>query len=264
MEKRRPLLGPAISLVLLCAVGIGIWTSHRSLTHFTVARGLVGSEKGGYFEDQRVTAAFAAHGLVLIARRSKAPKQDDFGFPSGEPAARELTDQLLKQGRTPERFTPFFSPIIIATWRPIAKVLVTNSIAHQAGSDYYILDLKALLKLVEERKRWSDLAGSESLGINKEILIYSSDVRTSNSAEMYLALASYVIADQRHPVDAQSEVLKILPAIAPLFLRQSNRPRSSAWAFKRRPPTAAFRSCRHRGSPRWYPSGLTSPMARWS
>jgi hypothetical protein len=63
------------------------------------------------------------------------------------------------------------------------------------------------------------------------VLINSTDVRTSNSAAMYLALASYVANDQS-VVQSQQEIDKVLPAIEGLFLRQGFQESSSAAPFE--------------------------------
>lgn len=49
--------------------------------------------------------------------------------------------------------------------------------------------MRAFLKLVTDGKRWSDLLNSSAYSVNKKVLINSTDVRTSNSAAMYLSLA---------------------------------------------------------------------------
>jgi hypothetical protein len=56
-------------------------------------------------------------------------------------------------------------------------------------------------------------------------------VRTSNSAAMYLALASY-LANQQQIVQSQADVDRVLPVVAPLFLRQGFQEQSSAGPFE--------------------------------
>ena len=53
----------------------------------------------------------------------------------------------------------------------------------------------------------------------------------SNSAAMYLALASYVLNGQQ-VVQSQSDLDRVLPLVAPLFLRQGFQESSSAGPFE--------------------------------
>jgi hypothetical protein len=240
MEIRR-LIGPAAALVLLGAIGGGIWYSHRELLGeqappTAIVRGLVGSEKDEYFADPLVRAALARQGLNLQAHKAGSreilrrfdPRHDDFGFPSGAPAAAELTKLI----GTPETFSPFYTPIVIATWRPIAQILETNHIAQpQAGGAYYTVDLPALLRLIDQHARWKDVPGNQAFATTKAVLINSTDVRTSNSAAMYLALASY-IANHESIIRSQAQVDAVLPHMAPLFLSQGIQDLSSAEPFQ--------------------------------
>jgi hypothetical protein len=237
-----------VALVLLAAIGAGIWYSNVRLrqeealtgsqpaVHAVTAHGLAGSEKEEFLADSRVAEALARHGLSLSVHKAGSrqivsrldPKKDDFGFPSGAPAAAALKVRL----RAAETFSPFYTPIVIATWRPIAKILETNHIAHsQAGGDYYTLDLRALLRLIALNRRWKDLPGSEAFATSKAVIIRSTDVRTSNSAAMYLSLASYV-ANHRTIIHSQAEVDALLPMMAPLFLLQGSQDSSSAEPFQ--------------------------------
>src|SRR5262249_13588270 len=153
-------------------------------------------EKESFFADPRVQKALAAQGISVtiekagsraIASRYDASKYD-FGFPSGAPAA----EQLKAAAKASSVYTPFYTPIVFASWRPIAEILVANGIAARQGEVYYIVDLPALMTLVEKGTRWRDLKNSEAFATGKAVLVNSTDVRTSNSAAMYLALASYL------------------------------------------------------------------------
>ncbi|HJU39207.1 MAG TPA: hypothetical protein VJ724_06500, partial [Tahibacter sp.] len=161
-----------------------------------------------------------------IATRYDA-KQYDFGFPSGAPAAAALK----QQAKAAAVFTPFYTPIVFASWRPIADILVANDIAQRDGDFYYVVDMPKLMGLVESGARWRDLKNSAAFQTNKAVLLNSTDVRTSNSAAMYLALASYV-ANGQQVVQSQDDVARVLPLVAPLFLRQGFQESSSAGPFE--------------------------------
>jgi hypothetical protein len=238
-----------VAVVLVAAVGGGIWYSHQGVraehdaseqrrleaAQTEVVHGLIGSEKEAFFADPNVKAALARQHLSVSVEKAGSraiahgfnPHRDDFGFPSGAPAAAELKTLA----RAPETFTPFYTPIVIASWRPIAHILETNHIVAERDNNYYITDLPALLKLMQQHARWKDLAGSDAFPTNKAVLVNSTDVRTSNSAAMYLALTSYVVNGQA-VVESQAQADAVLPQMTELFLRQGFQESSSAAPFE--------------------------------
>ena len=248
MEVRK-LLAPTLALLLLGGVAGGIWYSNSRVVDERTAqqtakleaarqvsvRGLIGSEKEAYFADPRVVKALAAQGITVsvekagsraIAARYDASKYD-FGFPSGAPAAA----QLKAQAKAAAVFNPFYTPMVFASWRPIAEILVANGIAERKGDIYYVVDLPGLMALVDKGTRWRELKKSEAFATSKAVLVNSTDVRTSNSAAMYLALASY-LANNQQIVQSQEDVDRVLPVVAPLFLRQGFQEQSSAGPFE--------------------------------
>jgi hypothetical protein len=248
MELRK-LLAPALVVALLGAVGGGIWYSNTRVSkdaaqsqseqlerarHVSV-RGLIGSEKEAFFADARVQAALAAQGINVSVEKAGSraiaerydPGKYDFGFPSGAPAAA----QLRLHAKAASVFTPFYTPMVFASWRPIAAILVANGIAQRDGDVYYIIDLPALMEMIENGARWRDLKSNQAFATSKAVLVNSTDVRTSNSAAMYLALASY-LANNQQIVQSQEDVDRVLPIVAPLFLRQGFQEQSSAGPFE--------------------------------
>jgi hypothetical protein len=93
----------------------------------TVVRGVIGSEKKPFFDDARVKAAFAKHGLRVevdtAGTRQIATDVDldgyAFAFPSSVPAA----EKIKRDHKATTTFSPFYSPIAIATFEPIAALL---------------------------------------------------------------------------------------------------------------------------------------------
>lgn len=245
--NRTRFIGPAAALALLAAVGGGIWYSHSQLrgdstglllgpASLHTIHGLVGSEKESFLADPKVQQAFTRLGFSVSVRKAGSreivglvdPAHDDFGFPSGAPAAAALKARL----HAADTFSPFYTPIVIATWRPIAKILQSNHLAQeQAGGSYYTLELPALLQLMQAHKRWKDLPGSDAFATSKSILVRTTDVRTSNSAAMYLALTSYV-GNHQAIVQSQSEADAVLPYVSPLFLGQGFQGSSTAEPFQ--------------------------------
>jgi hypothetical protein len=91
--------------------------------------------------------------------------------------------------------------------------------------------MQAYLNLVARNARWSDLPNNTTFAVNRSILITSTDVRKSNSAAMYLAIASYV-ANGNNIVQDAGQVATVLPKVEPLFLRQGYTESSSEAPFE--------------------------------
>lgn len=245
----RKLIGPTLAVVLIASAGGGIWYSHDRLraehdatekrrldvAQTVEAHGLIGSEKDAFFADPKVQAALSREHLSVTVEKAGSraiahgfnPQHDDFGFPSGAPAAAELKG--LAQAS--ETFTPFYTPIVVASWRPIARILEASHIVTERDHNYFITDMPALLELMQQHARWKDLPGSDAFATNKAVLVNSTDVRTSNSAAMYLSLASY-IANNQSVVQSQTDVDAVLPLMTELFLRQGFQESSSAAPFE--------------------------------
>jgi len=113
--------------------------------------------------------------------------KQDFAFFPRVSGGREIR----RDHATSKAFVPFYTPMAIATWKPIVDLLTTAGVVHTTG-DVTKLDVSAYMKLVDKNTRWKDLPGNTTYPVNKSILITSTDVRKSNSAAMYLSLTSYV------------------------------------------------------------------------
>jgi len=232
----RRLLGPILSLILLVGVGAGIWYSAsgalRARQVITI-RGLIGSKKEEFFRDERVVAALRRLSLQVeiekAGSREIAAKLNngeyDFGFPAGIPGAQKI--QAEKPGS--KAYDVFFTPMAIATWQPIAEILVANGMAKNEGA-YYTLNMAEYLKAVENNVRWSDLKNNEAYDVNKRILITSTDVRRSNSAAMYLALSSYVL--NNNSIIQSNYSPDLLASLEKLFLEQGFTEYSSEVPFE--------------------------------
>jgi hypothetical protein len=234
----KRILGPLLLLILVAGVGWGIWRSvGESLRNRNVVavRGLVGSEKVPYLTDPRVLAILRRHGLDLqvekAGSREMAARTDlakyDFAFPAGAPAA----IKLMQQTGVKKSYNPFFTPMAIASWRPIVSVLTANGMVRQTGDSTLILDMHKLLAVMRRGTRWRDLPGNSQYAIGKSVLISTTDVRTSNSAAMYLALTSYV-ANGDNVVQSNAEAIRVVPALADLFRKQGFQEASTAGPFE--------------------------------
>lgn len=228
MATVKRLLGPLLTILLLGGVGVALYLSigeQAAERRLIEVRGLIGSEKEALFRDERVRSVLRRqHGLEVHAEkagsRQIATAYDlanyDFAFPAGVPAAEKIRQEVPSK---PQSYNPFYTPMAVASWRPIAEILVANGIAERRDDHYYIIDMARLLQLIAEGRRWNELAASEAYAVNRSILVNSTDVRKSNSAAMYLALMSYIVNDNRI-VSSEEGIRRVLPQAAQAFLRQ--------------------------------------------
>ena len=230
-------LAAVVALGVVAAIVISITGKTRgtgaSQGAAVTVRGVIGSEKQSFFDDAEVKAAFRAQGLDVVVdtagSRQIATGTDlskyDFAFPAGVTAGQKIK----LDHRTNTSYEPFYSPLVVASFRPIAELLVANGIAARSGATY-TLDMAKYEDLVAQGKRWSDLANNTVYQTSKAILVSSTDVRTSNSAASYLAIASYV-ANKNNIVQDQAQANAVLPIVEPLFLKQGFTETSSAGPF---------------------------------
>lgn len=231
---KRP-LNILLTVLLLLGLGFGIYVSVRGqLTARSVVtvRGVIGSEKEDFFRDPEVVAAllkrqfrveYQKAGSREIAGRDLSGL--DFAFPAGVPAA----DALKKRVKPQQTYDVFYTPVVVASFQPILKMLEQNSLAKAQGS-YGTLNMPALLKVMAAGTRWNALKGSAAYPSSRSVLVSTTDVRKSNSAAMYLALVSNVLNGGQ--VAQASSLDALMPQVAPLFLRQGYQESSSAGPFE--------------------------------
>jgi hypothetical protein len=220
-------LGIGLAVVLgigvLAAIGVSYYQSHNSPAARSVTvRGVIGSEKLPFFQDSAVIAEFHSRGYDVqvdtAGSRQIATTVDlskyDFAFPAGEPAGIKIQQDHHARAN----YVPFFTPMAIASFKTIAALLKTAGVVTTVnGVDMF--DVKAFLNLVAQNKRWTDIANNSTYPAGTSILITSTDPQTSNSAAMYLSIASYV-ANGNNVVQSQSQAQSVLTAVAPIFTRQ--------------------------------------------
>lgn len=198
----------------------------------TTVRGVIGSEKMAFFEDPKVADALARKGLKVqvepAGSRQIATTIDlgvyDFAFPSSLPAA----DRIQRQRNITTKYTPFSSPMAIATFRPVADLLAREGIVRPGPVTTF--DMAGYLRLVRANLQWSELPGNTAYPVRKNILISTTDPRTSNSAAMYLAVASYS-ANEDVIVGNPAAEQHVLPTLARLFVGQGYTENSTEGPF---------------------------------
>ena len=228
-------LAAVLAVGVLIAIVVSYTQSHNPASTKVVAvHGVIGSEKLPFFQDPDVIAEFRARGYDVqvdtAGSRQIATSVDlskyDFAFPAGQPAA----VKIQQDHKAKAVYVPFFTPMAIATFTVIGDLLKSDGVATSSGG-VYTLDVNAFLKLVAANKRWTDIPGNTSYQAGKSILVTSTNPTTSNSAAMYLAIASYV-ANGNNVVENPSQAAGVLPKIAPLFLRQGFTESSSEAPFE--------------------------------
>ncbi|GAA0819081.1 hypothetical protein GCM10009525_02790 [Streptosporangium amethystogenes subsp. fukuiense] len=201
----------------------------------TLVRGVIGSEKKPFFDDRRVRAVFAEHGLRVevdtAGSRQIAASVDlrkyGFAFPSSAPAA----EKIKRDRGATHTFAPFSSPMAIATFEPIADVLAKAGVVRDSGQGYRVLDIKKYLDLVVKGTRWDRLPGNTAYPARKRVLLTTTDIRTSNSAAMYLSIAGYV-ANGDDVITSSAQGTEVAGAVAPLFLDQGYSETSTEAPFE--------------------------------
>lgn len=242
------LIGPLLALILLTGIGFAGYRSYSQnaeqeairleAARVEVVRGLIGSEKEGFFNDPRLQAVLRKNGLAVqfekVGSRAIAQRTDlksfDFAHPAGAPAALRIQQASKSAGAAPQIFTPFFTPMVVASWKPLLPTLKREGLVKLEAGTYYLINMAKLVAMMDTGVRWKDLAGNTEYAVSKSVLVSSTDVRSSNSGAMYLSLASY-IANGNNVVQSDAELQKVLPLMSSIFLKQGFQESSSAGPF---------------------------------
>ncbi|WP_442776926.1 hypothetical protein [Sphaerotilus montanus] len=193
----------------------------------TVLRGVISLDVEGYFKDPRVQKVLAARRLPVevvrvgsreMASRVVAGSAPDFFFTSGVVSANQIVEAARKANLPAVQVAPFHSPLVIASWEPIAKILVANGLAKAVSPKVYGVDTEQLTKLMLARKRWKDLQDSSGYDVSRSVLVSTTDLRRSNSGALYLALTSAALNGD--VVTERATGQKLALQLTELFKRQ--------------------------------------------
>ena len=190
--------------------------------------GLIALDVEPYFQDPRVQKLLLDNGYRLklqrigsrdMAARVVPGQMPDFFYSSGVVAANQIGDAAKKANIATAVYSPIYTPMVIASWAPIAKILASNGMAQEASPGVWHVDLAKLTQAMLDKKRWADLKDSQAYSVNKSMLVSTTDVRKSNSAAMYLALTSYAVNGGEIVTDREAAE-KSAKSVAGLFKRQ--------------------------------------------
>ncbi|UGT62379.1 three-helix bundle dimerization domain-containing protein [Nocardia asteroides] len=236
----RPVVPLVVGLVLVLTAVLGVAATRpgddtpapvAAATPVTV-HGLVGSEKAEFFADPRVAEVFSRHGLTVqvepAGSRQIATRNLDgyeFVFPSSATAA----DRIQREQNIATKYTPFSSPMAVATFTPIVEALTAAGVIRPGPIP--TLDIARYLQLVRDNVEWERLPGNTTYPVRKNVLVSTTDPRTSNSAAMYLAVAGFVANDNAVVADADAE-RRVLPLLGRLFAGQGRTEGTSEGPFR--------------------------------
>lgn len=252
----KKFLGPALALLLLVGVVVGIVFSARdkqasasdaqnvaaagagsapAAPGKTTVRILTGSEKLDFLRDPELAKALDAEGIVLDVQKAGSReiashpdlKTFDVAYPAGVAAAQKIATATGSRRMS----NSFYTPMAVASWKQLLPPLEANSIVRRQGGAYYIADMHKLVGMMEQGARWKDLQPNPAYAVSKSVLIGSTDVRTSNSAAMYLALVSYV-ANGDNVVDSDAAADQVVDRLLGLFSKQGYQESSSSGPFE--------------------------------
>ena len=240
MDLKR-LLGPLLGVALLAGAGFGVWKSFSSKTatekvgpRITV-RVVSGSEKIPLLKDERLAQALERRGITLQVQKAGSREiaglpdigTYDVAFPAGQAAA----EKIRRATGAKASATAFATPMVVASWKPIAEVLAASGIVRLEGGVYWIVDMGKLLDLMAAGKRWRDLPANSAFAVGKSVLVSTTSVSTSNSAAQFLALASYLFNGSEVVATAE-QADRIALKIHPLFSKQGYQESSSSGPFE--------------------------------
>ncbi|MFJ4831219.1 hypothetical protein ACIP79_15050 [Streptomyces sp. NPDC088747] len=212
----------------------------RPFEHITTIEAKMAS-KSDFFQDPEVRRLLLKHGIRVDIHRlgsrgiaTQSLKGMDVVFPSGQPAARLILDEL---NRSVDSARPFVTPLVLGTFRDYAETLRKRGVAspQRAGSGdtlYYDLDMAKFLALIEAGETWNGIGFDDTSerSNNGRVLVRTSSVCESNAAGTYLSILAFVKNHNRAPgtndpgdgakgLDATSQeaVLELAGQVKPLI-----------------------------------------------
>ncbi|WP_433270567.1 hypothetical protein ACQPZF_10140 [Actinosynnema sp. CS-041913] len=191
-----------------------------------VVRGMLASKRD-FFQDDEVRRILMANRIQVqvtpVGSRDIVHRDDldtfDFVFPSGQSMA-ELVYRR-REGKPTNPYKPFFTPIVLATYRDYAEALEgAEVVTEQDGGDglYYHLSVPKLIEVVRAGTFWSQLERKDNtrLGNNNRVIAQTPDPCRTYSGSTYLGMVAFAHNGNQIPADEET-ALRLAREIKPLF-----------------------------------------------
>ncbi|MBL8472510.1 MAG: hypothetical protein KF778_07665 [Rhodocyclaceae bacterium] len=221
-------IGAFFLLVFIVTYKINLKTQQHVRAPTVELKGLVAVDVEPYFKDPRVQKTLEEKNLRVtvtrvgsrgnMAKKVKEEQNWDFCFSSGVVAANQIVDTARELKLSPTQSALFHTPLVIASWDRVAKILVANGVATPIAPKTYSVNMGALTELMLAHKRWKDLKGS-AYDANSPVLVYTTHPRSSASAGLYLALTSAVF-NKGDIVTDRTQAKEVALKLTELFKRQ--------------------------------------------
>lgn len=226
LRRKRFLLPFGISAVVALVGAIALFAGGTVALPFQRVVVITGklASKSEFFTDDVVRRILMSQGVqVHITRagsRSIATNDIDsydFVFPSGQPAALLIRNQRQREQKYAKVHKPFFSPIVLATYRDYAEALGAREQGEADRSLYYNLPMGEFVEQIKAGRTWTGL--DADLNNGNRVLAQTSDICSANSAATYLGLVAFVENGNQIPQD-EASALALADRIKPLLTSQ--------------------------------------------
>lgn len=172
------------------------------------------ASKRDFFQDDEVKRILMARGYQVhvtpVGSNDLARKPDldsyDFVFPSGHVANEHVKKR--REGKRAVPYRPFFSPVVLGTFREYAEALARAGAAtpHDGGDRplYYNLDVGKFMALIAAHKRWSDFGVRHN---TNRVIAQSPDPCKAYSGAVLIGFLAFAADDQPPQTVAAAEEL---------------------------------------------------------
>lgn len=225
---------------LLVFVAVAILSAAVVVTAVLARRPLTIVEMAGnlpFLDDREVVETLRDAGVEVrqtqFGSRQAADRVDlskyDIVVSGSAVQARLVEKQLGPNVATAQWFA---SPMVVATSAPIAELLKSIGLASPNGDGTWTFDVDPYLREVRAGRRWMDIgrdggpargAGSAPYPSPNRMLVTTTDPQFSNSAAMFVAIASFVL-NKGNVVADEGAVQRVLPGLAMCFGPQGDMP----------------------------------------
>lgn len=211
----------ALAGALLLVLSGAAWLPFRDTT---VVRVMMASKRD-FFEDAEVRRLLQAHGIWVqvtpVGSRELVYREDlddyDFVLPSGQSMADVVRER--RRGKVINTYRPFFSPLVLGTYREYAEALDAAGVAERQDRGdglYYNLSLPGFIEVIRQGKFWNNLAEERPLKNGNRVIAQTPDPCQAYSGATYLGMMAFAQNGNEPPAD-EASALRLAREIKPLF-----------------------------------------------